>query len=115
MKDETHARVFQGFRDVTMPCPTLGSDSENEAEFINLALFRWCERNKLTMTRSRSGNKNHGADLSRKTGKSCGKRLDTTFTTSPVWSMPPSGRTWGRPKRESSRRTIEPKLGQRRL
>ena len=41
-------------------------NSDNGSEFINCELFRWCEQNKLTFTRSRSGNKNDGAPVEQK-------------------------------------------------
>lgn len=48
------------------PFPILGVDSDNGSEFINWELFRWCEEQKLTFTRSRSGNKNDGAHVEQK-------------------------------------------------
>ena len=41
-------------------------NSDNGAEFINWELFRWCEQENLTFTRSRSGNKNDGAHVEQK-------------------------------------------------
>ncbi|MBO1269894.1 hypothetical protein [Arthrobacter cavernae] len=46
--------------------PRLGIDSDNGSEFINWELFRWCEQENLTFTRSRSGNKNDGAHVEQK-------------------------------------------------
>ncbi|RAN69326.1 transposase [Bacillus sp. SRB_336] len=40
--------------------------SDNGSEFINWELFRWCEQENLTFTRSRSGNKNDGAHVEQK-------------------------------------------------
>ena len=48
------------------PFPILGIDSDNGSEFINWELYRWCEQEKLTFTRSRSGNKNDGAHVEQK-------------------------------------------------
>ena len=45
----------------SMPFPLLRIDSENGSEFINHHLFNWCEKRKLTFTRSRRGNSNDGA------------------------------------------------------
>ncbi|WP_429590063.1 hypothetical protein [Arthrobacter crystallopoietes] len=44
----------------------LGIDSDNGTEFINWELFRSCEKEKLTFTRSRFGNKNDGAHVEQK-------------------------------------------------
>jgi transposase InsO family protein len=60
--------VFAAIKDATaaFPFPILGIDSDNGSEFINWELFRWCEQEKLTFTRSRSGNKNDGAHVEQK-------------------------------------------------
>jgi hypothetical protein len=61
--------VFVAIQDATaaFPFPILGIDSDNGSEFINWELFRWCEQQKLTFTRSRPGNKNDGARVEPKT------------------------------------------------
>jgi len=41
-----------------LPIPVLGLDSDNGSEFINNQLFRYCEREQVTMTRSRTTHKN---------------------------------------------------------
>jgi hypothetical protein len=68
VKNKAQKWVFQAIKDVTssFPFPILGIDSDNGSEFINWELFRWCEQNKLTFTRSRSGNKNDGAHVEQK-------------------------------------------------
>lgn len=48
------------------PFPILGIDSDNGSEFINAHLFNYCVENKITFTRSRSGNKNDGAYVEQK-------------------------------------------------
>ncbi|MDQ0679659.1 hypothetical protein QFZ30_003041 [Arthrobacter pascens] len=60
--------VFAAVKDATaaFPFPILGLDSDNGSEFINWELFRWCEQENLTFTRSRSGNKNDGAHVEQK-------------------------------------------------
>ena len=60
--------VFAAIKDATaeFPFPILGIDSDNGSEFINWELFRWCAQEKLTFTRSRSGNKNDGAHVEQK-------------------------------------------------
>jgi len=39
---------------------------DNGSEFINWHLLRWCEKEKITFTRSRSGNSNDGAHVEQK-------------------------------------------------
>ncbi len=58
---EALERVLASF-----PFPIAGIDSDNGSEFINEHLLRWCEQNKITFTRSRSGNKNDGAHVEQK-------------------------------------------------
>jgi hypothetical protein len=50
----------------TMPFPLLGLDSDNGAEFINDQLFRWCEANQVTFTRSRPYRKNDNCFVEQK-------------------------------------------------
>ena len=59
------------------PFPILGIDSDNGSEFINYHLLRWCEQQKITFTRSRSGNKNDGAHVEQKNwaGRAPDRRL----------------------------------------
>lgn len=49
-----------------MPFPILGVDSDNGSEFINGHLLAWCEKRKITFTRSRPGNKNDGCHVEQK-------------------------------------------------
>ncbi len=49
-----------------MPFPILGVDSDNGSEFINDHLLAWCEKRKITFTRSRPGNKNDGCHVEQK-------------------------------------------------
>lgn len=49
-----------------MPFPILGVDSDNGSEFINHHLLHWCEKPKITFTRSRPGNKNDGCHVEQK-------------------------------------------------
>lgn len=49
-----------------MPFPVLGVDSDNGSEFINHHLLDWCEKRKITFTRSRPGNSNDGAHVEQK-------------------------------------------------
>lgn len=65
VRNKAQKWVFEAIRDATtaFPFPILGIDSDNGSEFINWELYRWCEKEKLTFTRSRSGNKNDGAHV----------------------------------------------------
>ena len=60
--------MFAAIKDATasFPFPILGIDSNNGGEFINWDLFRWCEKEKPTFTRSRSGNNNDDAHVEQK-------------------------------------------------
>jgi hypothetical protein len=68
VKNKAQKWVFAAIQDITasFPFPLLSIDSDNGTEFINWELFRWCEQEKLTFTRSRSGNKNDGAHVEQK-------------------------------------------------
>ncbi|MBM7848120.1 integrase catalytic domain-containing protein [Arthrobacter roseus] len=68
VRNKAQKWVFAAIKDATaaFPFPILGLDSDNGSEFINWELLRWCEQEKLTFTRSRSGNKNDGAHLEQK-------------------------------------------------
>jgi hypothetical protein len=49
-----------------LPFPLLGIDSDNDASFINDHLLRYCQREKLTFTRSRPYKKNDQAHIEQK-------------------------------------------------
>ncbi|ALV40826.1 integrase [Pseudarthrobacter sulfonivorans] len=68
VRNKAQKWVFAAIKEATakFPFPVLGIDSDNGSEFINWGLFRWCEQEKLTFTRSRSGNKNDGAHVEQK-------------------------------------------------
>lgn len=59
MKNKAQKSVLAAIKEATerFPFPILGVASDNEFEFINWALYRWCEQENLTLTRSQSGNK----------------------------------------------------------
>ncbi|MCY0906017.1 transposase family protein [Arthrobacter sp. H14-L1] len=65
VKNKAQKWVFAAIKDATaaFPFPILGIGSDNGSEFINWELYRWCEQEKLTFTRSRSRNKNDGAHV----------------------------------------------------
>ena len=51
-----------------LPFPLLGLDTDNGGEFINHELLRYCEREKITFTRSRTYRKNDQAHVEEKNG-----------------------------------------------
>jgi len=68
VKNKAAVWVFEALQYVIakFPFPILGIDSDNGSEFINYHLYRFCIANKITFTRSRSGNKNDGAHVEQK-------------------------------------------------
>lgn len=51
-----------------LPIPMLGLDTDNGSEFINNDLLAYCEREKITFTRSRAYKKNDQAHIEQKNG-----------------------------------------------
>jgi hypothetical protein len=51
-----------------LPFPLLGLDSDNGSEFINQHLFTYCQRERITFTRSRSYKKNDSCHVEQKNG-----------------------------------------------
>ena len=51
-----------------LPFPLLGLDSDNGSEFINQRLYTYCQREKVTFTRSRSYKKNDSCHVEQKNG-----------------------------------------------
>jgi hypothetical protein len=49
-----------------MPFPILGVHSDNGCEFINVYLFLWCKKHKITFTRARPANKNDNCHVEQK-------------------------------------------------
>jgi hypothetical protein len=68
VKNKAAIWVFEAIKHVMaqFPFPILGIDSDNGSEFINAHLLAFCVKNKITFTRSRSGNKNDGAHVEQK-------------------------------------------------
>lgn len=68
VKNKAQKWVFAALMEISaaFPFPTKGIDSDNCSEFINAHLLRYCNDNKITFTRSRSGNKNDGAHIEQK-------------------------------------------------
>ena len=51
-----------------LPFPLLGLDSDNGSEFINQRLYTYCQRHRITFTRSRPYKKNDSAHVEQKNG-----------------------------------------------
>jgi hypothetical protein len=51
-----------------LPVPLVGLDSDNGSEFINHHLLAWCQRHRITFTRSRAWKKNDSAHVEQKNG-----------------------------------------------
>ncbi len=68
VRNKAEKWVLEALLDIraAFPFPVIGIDSDNGSEFINWHLLRWCEQNKITFTRSRSGNSNDGAHVEQK-------------------------------------------------
>lgn len=68
VKNKAQKWVFEALMHVTnvFPFPIVGIDSDNGSEFINYELKNYCDEQKITFTRSRSGNKNDGAHVEQK-------------------------------------------------
>lgn len=62
--------VVEGLKRIRnqMPVPLLGIDSDNDGAFINETLANYCEREKITFTRSRPHHKNDQAWIEQKNG-----------------------------------------------
>jgi len=62
--------VVEGLKRIRkqMPVPLLGIDSDNDGAFINETLASYCEREKITFTRSRPHHKNDQAWIEQKNG-----------------------------------------------
>jgi len=68
VKNKAEKWVFEALLHVSrvFPFPIIGIDSDNGSEFINHHLFNYCQANKITFTRSRSGHSNDGAHVEQK-------------------------------------------------
>ena len=64
----TQAVVFEAFLEMRqrLPFPLLGIDSDNGGEFINDILYRYCQCEQITFTRSRPYRKNDQAHVEQK-------------------------------------------------
>lgn len=68
MPNKAQKWVFAALMEIRSVCPfpIVGIDSDNGSEFINWHLLAWCEKEKVTSTRSRAGNCNDGAHVEQK-------------------------------------------------
>jgi len=68
VRNKAQYHVFQALRQIRseIPFPVLGIDSDNGGEFINNELLRYCEREKITFTRSRPFRKNDSCYVEQK-------------------------------------------------
>lgn len=68
VRNKAQIWVFDALMDIRqrMPFPLLGIDSDSGGEFINNHLYRYCQQEKITFTRSRSGKKNDSCFVEQK-------------------------------------------------
>lgn len=68
LPNKTQTAVSQAIRDLRqlLPFPLLGLDSDNGSEFINDTLYRYCQTEQITFTRSRPYKKNDQAHVEQK-------------------------------------------------
>ncbi|MGH2766655.1 MAG: DDE-type integrase/transposase/recombinase [Actinomycetota bacterium] len=68
IKNKAQRWVRQALVDIeaALPFPLRGLDCDNGSEFINVELFRWCEENQITFTRSRPYRKNDNCFVEQK-------------------------------------------------
>ena len=68
LPNRSQEAVFAALQQVRarLPFPLLGLDSDNGAEFINAQLIRYCERERITLTRCRAYHKNDQAHVEAK-------------------------------------------------
>ncbi len=68
VRNKAQVWVFEALKDIRgrLPFPLLGIDSDSGGEFINNQLFRYCQQEKITFTRSRSYRKNDNCYVEQK-------------------------------------------------
>lgn len=68
VRNKAQVHVFAALKHIraALPFPVLGIDSDNGSEFINKELFRYCEDQRITFTRSRAYKKNDGCYVEQK-------------------------------------------------
>jgi len=67
-KNKAQVNVFEAMEAIIarFPFDVLGIDSDNGSEFINNIMFRYCDKNKITFTRSRPYRKNDSCFVEQK-------------------------------------------------
>lgn len=68
VKNKAQVWVFKALKEIRtrLPFPLLGIDSDNGAEFINHQLYRYCQGEQITFTRSRPYRKNDNCFVEQK-------------------------------------------------
>jgi len=68
VRNKAQVWVFNALKDIRqrMPFPLVGIDSDSGGEFINDQLFRYCQQEQITFTRSRSYRKNDSCFVEQK-------------------------------------------------
>ncbi|MBU4179908.1 MAG: ISNCY family transposase [Actinobacteria bacterium] len=68
IKNKAQVWTFEAIEDMreALPFPLLGLDSDNGSEFINAHLYRYCEKEEITFTRSREYRKNDNCYVEQK-------------------------------------------------
>lgn len=68
VRNKAQQWVFEALKDIRgrLPFPLLGIDSDNGGEFINNQLYRYCQEEKITFTRTRSYRKNDNCFVEQK-------------------------------------------------
>jgi hypothetical protein len=68
LQNKAQVWTFKGLKKIreNLPFPLLGLDSDNGSEFINDFLFRYCEEQQITFTRSRPYRKNDNCFVEQK-------------------------------------------------
>jgi hypothetical protein len=68
VKNKAQQWVFEALKDIRgrLPFPLLGIDSDNGSEFINHHLYKYCQEEKITFTRTRSYRKNDNCFVEQK-------------------------------------------------
>ena len=68
VENKSQVRVFEGLQKIMkqFPFKILGIDSDNGSEFINHHLVKFCERNRITFTKSRPYKKNDNCYVEQK-------------------------------------------------
>ncbi|MCE5190465.1 MAG: transposase family protein [Actinomycetia bacterium] len=68
VRNKAQVHVFAALTDIVthLPFPLLGIDSDNGSEFINDELYRYCQQQNITFTRSRPYKKNDGCHVEQK-------------------------------------------------